>query len=534
MIAIRCSHKKVEHSKYNPLLKLCKVCNHFVFEVFNYLTKATVVLQSPSLYLRPENAHLQVYDCNDLDCRNVDIRSLFQEPSTNKSEGLREIKLTTHTLGFTLSTQYLAGVLYLEYFEYTNLRGDKSYPTWMIGRICLFLASKMREKDDHFFLLTEYINLNGHSIELLTMKELEIKICSYFDWNIRRITFFDYLEHYSSIGLMIANEKVLDQNGILWYYLGTHRALIHSQHYESVLRNIEKLAYYYADRLFEKTMFNRFSQSQLGLIALCLAKLNCGIQEIDIKKMKRLYRVSGDPDNLGHTLEKCREAFESTPRSERSTSPYHLQKSLNGSRNKRLTKRFSSVLNQNSRRESSANSSRPRTFFKSVVAIKLPSKSIYRSLSRQVATEKGSSRKLMSRLFTNNSDKLQVTKDRLRPLKSSLDNKTSNNSSVGNPLISLNLDYSSSLNDAKNEKKMIGFASNRNARTPLNNTLIGSIGTTERAILNSKKGSYLRAPLSKKIGGLQPSTRQPAQSYRPGIGTRGRVINGKYYKTVYA
>ena len=41
---------------------------------------------------------------------------------------------------------------------------------------------------------------------------LELEICEAFDWNVRKITFYDYVEHFMSIGVLLEVDKIPSNN----------------------------------------------------------------------------------------------------------------------------------------------------------------------------------------------------------------------------------------------------------------------------------------------------------------------------------
>lgn len=48
-------------------------------------------------------------------------------------------------------------------------------------------------------------------VDVRALKNTEIEIATYFDWNVRNITFYDYLEHFLSIGVFIENDEIESQ-----------------------------------------------------------------------------------------------------------------------------------------------------------------------------------------------------------------------------------------------------------------------------------------------------------------------------------
>lgn len=123
----------------------------------------------------------------------------------------KKLKLNPNTKFLAI---YLAGN-YLRAAEDQGYSFEECFMEAVYGS--LFVASKMRERDIHCPLVPHVIHYSEEaSLTEKRLKSAEFKICSFYNWNLSMMSYYDYLEHYLTLGALLETDKIkLSANEII-------------------------------------------------------------------------------------------------------------------------------------------------------------------------------------------------------------------------------------------------------------------------------------------------------------------------------
>lgn len=105
-----------------------------------------------------------------------------------------------------LESRYLS-VYIMDYYFKGNTRDlaiKKNCDVYAAG--FLLLGSKMREVDTKTPYAVEIKRLKEEYFSCKEVKKIELKIAQYFDWNLHFLTLFDYLEHCTTLGILLSTD----------------------------------------------------------------------------------------------------------------------------------------------------------------------------------------------------------------------------------------------------------------------------------------------------------------------------------------
>lgn len=77
-----------------------------------------------------------------------------------------------------------------------------------IAQVSLLLASKMRERDIYCPMISHIREVSGRSCPVNRLKARELQVASFYQWNISMLTFYDYLEQFLAMGVLLATDVV--------------------------------------------------------------------------------------------------------------------------------------------------------------------------------------------------------------------------------------------------------------------------------------------------------------------------------------
>ena len=72
------------------------------------------------------------------------------------------------------------------------------------------IAAKTRETDQKTPYATEIKKLKENIWTKAELKQAEIRIANYFEWNMHFFTFFDYIQNYLSTGILFSSDILLN------------------------------------------------------------------------------------------------------------------------------------------------------------------------------------------------------------------------------------------------------------------------------------------------------------------------------------
>ncbi len=150
--SLQCSHLNHEKLRFNGKLFLCNDCRRYVTidgSVLLYRNKGFFKPSKTSVHVSPEPGVKQFL-----------LSKMPDQRLGTLSPGINEIIGISRVFKYTPNTTFLAIHLFKEYMEKEGF-ADNTVDPLAMSRISLFIASKMRERDTHFRLLNEYINVNG-------------------------------------------------------------------------------------------------------------------------------------------------------------------------------------------------------------------------------------------------------------------------------------------------------------------------------------------------------------------------------------
>lgn len=103
-------------------------------------------------------------------------------------------------------SHYLA-IYIMDYYFRENSREFSTQKSCNLFAACfLLLASKMREVDTKTPYAVEIKRMKDECFCSKDVKKTEIKVAQYFDWNLQFLTLFDYLEHCSTLGILLSTD----------------------------------------------------------------------------------------------------------------------------------------------------------------------------------------------------------------------------------------------------------------------------------------------------------------------------------------
>lgn len=76
----------------------------------------------------------------------------------------------------------------------------------------LLICAKMREVDTKTPFASEIKRFSDTQWNMQKLKEAEIVVSLFFDWNFMFFTYFDYLEHFCSMGILFSSDSVMSNN----------------------------------------------------------------------------------------------------------------------------------------------------------------------------------------------------------------------------------------------------------------------------------------------------------------------------------
>lgn len=110
----------------------------------------------------------------------------------------------------TPNTRFLAEYLSKNYLKTKESEGKEftEKEIMIVAHAALFLSCKMRERDIHCPMVTHILNAGEHLIEEKELRDMEIELSQFYDWNMVMMTYYDLLEQFMHMGLTFANDKV--------------------------------------------------------------------------------------------------------------------------------------------------------------------------------------------------------------------------------------------------------------------------------------------------------------------------------------
>jgi hypothetical protein len=200
-----CKHKQTTKLHHPAGLAICKSCGYGFYNncsiIKPYQTSEFVVKDMPDYIDRQivdlfNNADYKL-DCNSEliseECRETMIDQLIKRSKIMK---LNE------------ECQYLSIYLWDYFYSKNSARhfGQKKKCD-IYNATALLLAAKMREVDLKTPYASEIRKLKDNSFTKKDLKDAEIVLANFFDWNFLFFTVYDYVQHCLNVGVLFGSDS---------------------------------------------------------------------------------------------------------------------------------------------------------------------------------------------------------------------------------------------------------------------------------------------------------------------------------------
>jgi hypothetical protein len=183
-----CSHKSL-HSLKNPIgLSFCKICGSGFYKNTTILKFEPIPTGFPNCL--PELGFSPASTSSEFPgfiggtpARESKFRSKLIQENHDRAEALE----------LNPECRYLGALIADKFFKGANQKPAVSYNKCSLYSAgCLFLSAKLREVDLKTPYCCEMKKFGGNHWDKKEIKEAEIMVAQYFDWQLDQMTFFDY------------------------------------------------------------------------------------------------------------------------------------------------------------------------------------------------------------------------------------------------------------------------------------------------------------------------------------------------------
>lgn len=77
-----------------------------------------------------------------------------------------------------------------------------------ITHTCCLLSAKVRERDIYCPMVSMIVQAGGNLVKPQSIKRREIEISHFYDWNIAMMCFYDFLEQFMFMGVVLESDQV--------------------------------------------------------------------------------------------------------------------------------------------------------------------------------------------------------------------------------------------------------------------------------------------------------------------------------------
>jgi hypothetical protein len=200
-----CKHKSLTKLHHPPNLSICESCGYGFFQ------KNTIIkpYQSSKFLLRdiPKFIDSQILDLFNNPAYKPDTDPSITNPECRELMVDQLIK-RSKIMKLDQECQYLSIYLW-DYFyskNYARLFTQKKKCD-IYNATALLLAAKMREVSIKTPYASEIRKLKDNTFTKKDLKDAEIVVANYFEWNFFYFTVYDYVEHCVSVGVLFGSDS---------------------------------------------------------------------------------------------------------------------------------------------------------------------------------------------------------------------------------------------------------------------------------------------------------------------------------------
>lgn len=183
-----------------------------------------------------------------------------------------EVKTVGHVFRYLPTTVHLSLHLAYYYMMLVSLKSKEIIINQKylitLARAASYLSGKMREADMHCRHVQEFQDIGGISIDLWDLRNLEVKMLDFFQWNVTMMTPYDYLEQFLSVGFTTEMDKVHNKKSL---------SQMARPELLKLIRRIEAVSLDLISRSCFNCIHSNFRRRELALAHVLKARQLCGL-----------------------------------------------------------------------------------------------------------------------------------------------------------------------------------------------------------------------------------------------------------------